>query len=463
MAENVQSALDTLRKVTTGTVYEGKLYLVGGLVRDRVMGHGDTSHDIDIVLEGDALELADFLYEAGATSIHPVVFPRFGTAMVLVDGSQVELVTARVESYASDSRKPDMVQPGTILDDARRRDFTINTLLESLHTGEVVDPLGLAFADLKSHLIRTPLDPNVTFIDDPLRMLRAVRFATRFSFEIEATTQSAILTNAHRLSIVSKERIRDEFCKMIVGPNPALAVETLRTTGLLAQFAPELLEMVDVTQNTYHHLPVWEHTLVVLSALPSDAGLTLHLAALLHDTGKPRTRSVSPDDGRIHFYDHQSISAEISRELLTRLKFPNSEIDAVVLLVAQHMRIGEYSDKWSTTAVRRLIRELGPHLEDLFVLHAADVAGLNPDHQDTLHSNALRDKIESIGDLTAITQIKSPLSGQEIMQIFSLAEGPQVGAIKKALIDAVIDGKLQAGDREGALALARQTQMEHIN
>ena len=460
MVDSAQLSLNTLRKVTTGSIYEGKLYLVGGLVRDRVMGLAETSHDIDIVLEGDALALAHFLYDAGATSIHPVVYPRFGTAMVLVDGDQVELVTARIESYAADSRKPDTVQPGTILDDAHRRDFTINTLLENLHTGEVVDPLGLAYADIDAHLIRTPLDPNVTFIDDPLRMLRAVRFATRFEFQIEKQTQVAILKNSHRLSIVSLERIRDEFTKMIAGPHPAQALETLRICGLLAQFAPELLEMVGVTQNTFHHLPVWEHTLAVLSAVPEDADLNLRLAALLHDIGKPRTRSVSPD-GRIHFYDHQTVSAEMSRELLNRLKFSNNDIDEIVLLVAQHMRIGEYSEKWSTSAVRRLIRELGPHLNDLFVLHAADVAGLNPNHRDTLHSDALRDRIESVGDIAAISQITSPLTGREVMDIFSLSESPLIGLVKKALTDAVVDGRLQADDREGALALAREVLKEH--
>jgi len=460
MVDSAQLSLDTLRKVTTGSIYEGKLYLVGGLVRDRAMGLAQTSHDIDIVLEDDALKLADFLYEAGATTIHPVVYPRFGTAMVLVDGAQVELVTARIESYAADSRKPDVVQPGTILDDARRRDFTINTLLENLHTGEVADPLGMAYKDLDAHLIRTPLDPNITFIDDPLRMLRAVRFASRFEFEIEKQTNAAIRENAHRLSIVSRERIRDEFTKMIAGPHPAKALEVLRTCGLLAYFAPELLEMVGVTQNTFHHLPVWEHTLAVLSSLPEDADLNLRLAALLHDIGKPRTRSVSPD-GRIHFYDHQTVSAEMSRELLNRLKFSNNDIDEVVLLVAQHMRIGEYSEKWSTPAVRRLIRELGPHLDDLFVLHAADVAGLNPDHRDTLHSDALRERIESVGDIAAISQITSPLDGREIMEIFSIPAGREVGLIKKLLTDAVVDGKLQPDDREGALALARQTLKEH--
>lgn len=457
---SAENALLALREATAGTPYEGRLFIVGGFVRDRVIGSPRSSPDIDLVLEGDALGLANFLYASGTSTISPVAYPRFGTALVHIGGHQVEIVTARRESYAPHSRKPEHVVVGTILEDARRRDFTINTLLQNLHTGEIIDPLGTGRADLESGIIRTPLDPEKTFIDDPLRMLRAVRFAGRFGFKIEDRTFAALEAISHRLSIVSKERIRDEFTKTLLGPKPSLPLETLRTTGLLSQFAPELLEMVGVTQNSYHHLPVWEHTLAVIDALPDEASLTVRLAALLHDIGKARTRTVGDRDDDVHFYAHQSVGAEIARGLLLRLRYSKDEIAVVVRLVAAHMRIGEYSDNWSTAAVRRLIRDLGPLLDDLFILHMADVAALAPEHRTLTTCQALIKRIETIGDRESIVRIQSPLTGKEIMELLSIGAGQSVGRIKTALTEAVVDGRLLPFDRKAANELARNTLKE---
>jgi poly(A) polymerase len=454
MEKEKQSALDVLRSATRGSIYDGRLFLVGGYVRDKAMGVLSEAEDIDIVLEDDALALAKFLHRARITQIAPVVFPRFGTAMVRVRGRNVELVTARKESYSADSRKPNIVAPGTLRDDASRRDFTINTLLENLHSGELIDPTGRALADIASGIIRTSADPNVTFMDDPLRMMRAVRFAVRLGFSIDPATWEGIRAAAPRLAIVSRERVRDEFCKMMLTPRASTGLELLRTSGLLQQFAPELLEMVGVTQNVYHMHPVWDHTLAALDGLPADASLVLRLAVLLHDVGKPRTRS--DEAGQVHFYHHQDVGAEMSREMMGRLKFSNDEIDAVVRLVASHMRIGEYRPEWSESAVRRLIRDLGTRLDDLFTMHSADVGALAPEHRGTERAEELRARIDAIHATQDVATLTSPLDGNAIMKVLGVDPGPTVRSAKEFLTNEVVEGRLHPDDVGRASALIRE-------
>lgn len=456
---DVEIALDALRQATRGTEYEGHLHLVGGYVRDRVMGLSSVKDDIDIVLESDAVALAEFFHACGIARYRPVVYPRFGTAMIVVEEGEemrnVELVTARVESYAQDSRKPSDVQPGTLVDDARRRDFTINTLLQNLHTGEITDPLGTGFADIEARIVRTPANPHLTFQDDPLRMLRAVRFSARFDFKIEPGTWNALRESASRLAIISAERIRDELCKILMAERASLGLNLLRESGLLSQFAPELVAMVGVAQNEFHAYPVWEHTLVALDSLPRDSSLIVRLATLLHDIGKPSTRSVG-DDGLVHFYGHQNSGAEMARSLLGRLKFSNDEIGAITRLVAEHMRIGEYKPSWTDAAVRRLMRDLGPQLDDFFTIHRADVAALGPEHRDISRASDLRARIDPIKESQDIDALKSPLDGLEIMRILNISAGREIGRIKNFLTNEVVEGRLPPEDKIGAAALARQ-------
>ena len=449
-----ESVLQVLREAVRGTEYAGKLYLVGGFVRDQVLGLPSGKDDIDIVLEGDALALARFLREQGAADFEPVVYPKFGTAMVVIKGRDIEIVTARIESYAPDSRKPDTVEAGTLADDARRRDFTINTLLQSLETGEITDPLGKALADLDAQIIRTPTEPKLTFQDDPLRMLRAVRFAARFGFIIEPFTWKATRQSAPRLSIISAERIRDEFCKTLMTTRAPLGLELLKDSGLLGQFAPELMAMVGVTQNEFHAYPVWEHTLIALGNLPPDASLTLRLATLCHDIGKPPTKAAG-EDGRVHFYGHAEIGAEITRKLMNRLKFSNDEITAVVKLVAQHMRIGEYKPLWTDAAIRRLIRDLGPQLDNLFEIHRVDVSALSPDHRDISRASELRARMAPIQEAQDICALTSPLDGLELMARLNLKPGKPLGLVKDYLVNEVVEGRLAPDDNEGAERLAR--------
>ena len=462
MNTDTQTILDTLRSATHGTEYAGHLFLVGGFVRDKAMGLPSAKDDIDLVLEGDALRLAHFLRAHGAADHEPVTYPRFGTAMVAVKGRDVELVTARIESYASDSRKPE-VRPGTLQDDARRRDFTINTLLENLHTGETTDPLGQAYADIEAKILRTPTDPLLTFQDDGLRMLRAVRFAARFGFSIHPITWKAMRQRATRLNdinpdrtrVISYERIRDEFCKTLMTAHAPLGLELLKDSGLLAQFAPELLEMVGVTQNEAHAYPVWEHTLLALGSLPPEASLTLRLGTLFHDVGKPRTKGVG-EDGRVHFYGHADAGADMVRRWMNRLKFPNDEISAVATLVAQHMRIGEYRDDWTDAAVRRLMRDLGPHLDDLFAINRADVSALAPGPVPASRGTALRARMTPIQEAQDISALTSPLDGKELMALLHLSPGRMLGELKEYLTGEAVEGRLAPDDKEGAEQLARR-------
>jgi poly(A) polymerase len=439
-------ALDKLRRASRGTQYEGRLYLVGGMVRDKFLGL-TPEDDIDIVLEGDAGELAGFLRELGIADHPPVTYPRFGTAMVMVDGRQVELVGARKESYDPTSRKPS-TEPGTLADDIRRRDFTINTLLENLHTGEILDLTGLAKRDLREGVIRTPVDPVTTFTDDPLRMLRAIRFATRFGFIIDPRTYEALSGCASRLDIVSAERIREEFVKVLMGEAAVEGLELLRETGLLRHFAPELVAMYGVTQNIYHIHDVWTHTMKALESIPVEWGMILRLAALLHDIGKPPTRSVDAS-GAVHFYGHQSVGAEMARRVLHRLRFSNSQVAEVAFLISMHLRVGEYDEQWSDAAVRRLMREAGDHLEDLIRLTEADKSAANP-VMPKVDLDAFRAHVARIREALAGERMASPLSGREIIELLDTEPGPEIGEIKAYLEHEIIEGNLLSGDKTAA-------------
>jgi len=442
----MSEVLTRLREATRGTEYEGRLYLVGGIVRDNILGlPGD--EDIDIVLEGDASALAQFLFDKHLAEHKPVVFARFGTAMVTIADRQVEIVSARSESYVPQSRKPE-VEPSTLEQDVLRRDFTINTLLENLHTGEVLDLTGRAIEDIRKGIIRTPLDPAATFEDDPLRMLRAVRFAARFGFAIEEATYSGIREKAHRLSIISSERIRDELSKMLTSPGCSRALEMLRETGLLDQFAPELAQMYGVTQNIYHVYDVWTHTVKTLEALPEDADLALRLAALFHDVGKPATRSVD-EQGQVHFYTHQIVGAQITRKALTRLRYPNDVVDGVAKIVFMHLRVGEYEPEWSDAAVRRLMRDAGPDLEALTELTKADKAASNT-AMPSADIDELERRVAEVQEKLDVQAIRSPLDGREIMELLRVPQGPILREVKDYLVNEIIEGRLAPGDKERA-------------
>jgi poly(A) polymerase len=439
------NALEKIAEATRGTKWEGRLFAVGGCVRDALMGLPE-GNDFDIVTEGSAEELANFLYQEGVSSISPVIYPRFGTALVHVGEANVEIVTARHESYSPGSRKPE-VEPATLLEDARRRDFTVNTLLRNLHTGELLDPLGTGLHDLRDRILRTPADPDATFNDDPLRMLRAVRFRWRLGLSPAEGLYDAIRRRRERLRIVSAERIRNELVLMLEHPTAADALAELMDLGLLELFLPELKEGVGVEQGGYHTKPVWEHTLEVVRNATKYGELRIMLAALFHDVAKPRTKSVD-EQGRVRFTGHERLGAEMTREAMYRLRFSRELTEQVATLVRNHMRLGSMP-VFTPTAARRLIRDLGDLVDPLIKLCRADAEATR-----TGPPKADFDEIERrLAEVSAIAtqkQLTSPLTGTEVMDLLGIGEGPEVGNWLRRLESAVLDGEIPPNDKNAA-------------
>ena len=440
-------AVVALKKGVAGTRYEGQLWLVGGCVRDALLSKG-VSNDLDIVIEGDAIELARWIFESSLSTIFPVEYPRFGTALVRIASTDVELVGARAESYDPDSRKPD-VAPANLLQDMRRRDFTCNALILNISTGEVGDLLGSGVDDLRAGVLRTPLDPDQTFIDDPLRMLRAVRFRVQLGFDYADHLVTSIRDNGPRLEIISKERIQQELSKMIVKPGAEAGFRDLLEFGLLPYIAPELERMVGVEQGKYHFLDVWEHSLLVLkNAYPCD--VTLGWAALLHDVGKPETRTID-ENGNTRFFNHENVGAAMAARILTRLKYPNKETQDVHSLVRNHMRLGS-SPSFSSTAARRLVRDMGDLLEPLLRLVDADIRALKKDLL-VMDLEKIREKILEVRTITPPEKLASPLNGEEVMAATGWAPGKLVGEALHYLSECVIEGQLNFDDKGKALSI----------
>ncbi len=439
-------ALDRLRAALSGTRYEGDLFLVGGAVRDELLGA--PSPDADLVTRADAPALARELYAHGIGDHPPVLYERFGTALLTVGGDPVEFVTARKESYDEGSRKPS-VERATYAEDAQRRDFTLNALYKDLFTGALMDPLGTGLADLRAGVLRTPLDPEATFSDDPLRMLRAVRFRHRLGFAYAPGLEDAIRSQAPRLAIVSPERVRDELLKMLDRPSAPDALADLMRLGLVPFVLPELAAMPGVDQGSFHHLDVWEHTLLALRNLwaqepPPDRETTL--AVLLHDVGKPATREIR--DGKIRFFGHEAVGAEMTREALARLRFPNAAIERVARLVKAHMRLGT-APEFTPSAARRLLRDMGEDTDRLLRVVDADAGALAPGVR-ALDLAPVRARLAEVAAAAPKTGYVSPLSGAEIMALTGLGPGPEIGRLKAKLEEAVLEGKLAPEDCAGA-------------
>jgi poly(A) polymerase len=409
-------------------------WIVGGYVRDKLLGREHRNPDV-VVEQGDGLELARRFAElAGAPP--PVTFERFGTAQVTLPGRLIEFVTARSESYAPDSRKPD-VRRATLEEDLRRRDFTVNTLLMDLD-GNIQDPLD-GRKDLEARVLRTPTDPIRTFEDDPLRMLRAIRFAAELGFTLAPDLLPAMRRMRSRLAppVISVERIADELRRMLSSDRPKLALELLDQAELLEVILPEITACKGVPQTGYHTHDVFGHTLLTVEATPPD--LLLRLAALFHDVGKPRT---AKGDGT--FVGHEEVGAEIASAALERLRFSQKEIEAISTLVRLHLRPVFYRSEWSDGAVRRLARDAGPLLGRLMLLARADIAASAypyPEKLDELQARLDRVLAERPSRLAPL------IIGEDIMRIRGIGPGPEVGRIKQKLEELVIDGEIPP-DRE---------------
>ncbi len=447
-----------IQQAIEGTSFDGDVFLVGGAVRDDLLGLAG-SHDFDLVTRQSAPDLAKFLFEKGVSFIYPVIFERFGTAMVEVDGIKIELVTARKESYAKNSRKP-VVQAGTYKDDALRRDFTVNSLMRSLSDWSLFDPLETGESDLESKVLRTPLDPVKTFEDDPLRMLRAVRFRWKFGLEPVNGLYDAIYMRRSRLKIISFERIRDELSKMLIHPTASEALDDLMRLGLFDIIAPEFKSMVKCEQGKYHHLDVWDHTRLVVKNLVSGGtnDFTLVLSGLFHDIGKPTTRTID-DAGNTRFFGHEALGADMTRQILHRWKVSADDTNRVCTLVKNHMRLGS-APVFSDSAARRLIKDLGTDLEGLLTLVDADANALKVGVR-VFDLDEIRKTIGRVQLATPMEKLASPLSGEEIMKLTGLPPGKKIGDLKRMLDELVLDGQLAPDDKTGAIEQISRSYLIH--
>lgn len=425
-----------------------RLYLVGGVVRDQLLGRA--SADLDLATDAVPVDIRRLTGDAGADAVYDVG-EKFGTIGLVFAGCPIEITTFRSEVYRAGSRKPQVKYGTSLTKDLARRDFTINAMARDLCTGEVVDPYG-GQQDLSSGLIRAVGLPLERFLEDPLRLLRAVRFAAQLGFEIHHETLPAVRSQPQLLRKISKERVADELNKILLSPRPAFGIRLAVNLGLMRYLIPEILTLGGVSQRPMHHKDVFEHTLGVLKNSQPD--LMLCWAALLHDIAKPITKSVCAGD--VHFFGHEEVGARMARRILNDLRFEQSFVRRVTKLIRMHLRVNSYSSDWTDGAVRRLVREAGEELAPLVSLSRADVTSYREERRRAaaMRADEFERRCQQLQAEADIAQMRSPLDGHDLMVLFGRGPGRWIQEIKSYLLAMVLDGELAQEDREQAIRLA---------
>jgi poly(A) polymerase len=431
-----------------------QVFVVGGFVRDAILER--PCKDIDFVTVGSGIELAKEVASRLENATEANYFKNFGTAHIRQGDWDFEFVGARKESYRSDSRKP-AVEEGTVQDDQNRRDFTINALAISLNNddyGTLVDPFN-GVQDIKDKVLRTPLDPNITFSDDPLRMMRAIRFASQLGFTIDSPTLESINETSDRLSIISQERITDELNKIVASPKPSIGLSLLFDTKLLHIFFPEMVALQGVEErNGLKHKDNFYHTLQVLDNVAElSDNLWLRWAAIMHDIAKPDTKDFAEKDGWT-FHGHEFVGSKKVKQIFRRLKLPlNEKMRYVSKLVLLHLRpIALTKEIVTDSAVRRLIFDAGEDIDDLLCLSKCDITSKNERKVKRFLANLadVGEKIKDVEERDRIRNFQPPVSGGEIIKLFDIKPGREVGIIKNALKEAVLEGEIR-NNREEAI------------
>lgn len=461
-----QNALRYLADLIRGTQFEGKTFLAGGAVRDEIMGKPVKDIDIVVSMPDGGIKFAEWITRLTGTykqDANPVIFPKFGTAKFNLRGIDfededlsnvdIEVVMTRGEKYEKGSRKPEVVY-ADLKDDAYRRDLTVNSLFKDIVTGEIKDLTGHGISDIKKGIVRTPMDPDQTFKDDPLRMLRAVRFAVKYDWKMPYSMVKALKKNSPSLQEISKERIRDELNKILATENADKGIKVLSVTGLMRYIIPELDKCKGVTQNQYHKDDVYDHNIEVMKNTPPDP--VTRLAGLLHDIGKPDTRS-EDEEGNVHFYRHEEIGADMAERIMTRLKYTNDEIATVKKVVETHMQLksaGPNGEKASDKQLRKFVNRLGPALGMAMKVMHADNLSHSKEASMPNQIPALVRRIETLQTQAPSEKPNLPVNGNDIMTTLGIKPGPEIKKLLGAVEDAWYENPNLSKDQ--ALAIVRQ-------